>query len=302
VLYQADGPDSLATCQQPWEQGRPKKPGETGQQKCSHANRLLKIFVRNPTPETTTPPNAAQNGVISCSPAAVADLVRDNRRVSDSYPQTPRTSATREAHRMSYDRETVHTVLDEAVICHVGFVAEGRPVVLPHLHVRLGEVLYLHGSTGARVMRTARGDGLAVCVTVTLVDGLVLARSAFNHSVNYRSVVVHGTAVLVEDPQEKSTALAALVEAVVPGRTGGTRPPSRSELAATAVLRLDLREVSVKVRTGPPEDEPEDLGLPYWAGVLPLVTNAGTPLPSLDLADGVDLPEHVTAWKRPRTS
>jgi nitroimidazol reductase NimA-like FMN-containing flavoprotein (pyridoxamine 5'-phosphate oxidase superfamily) len=202
---------------------------------------------------------------------------------------------------VSYDRASARAILDEAIVCHVGFIVEGRPVVLPHLHVRLGEVLYLHGSTGARAMRTARGDGLAVCVTVTLVDGLVLARSAFNHSVNYRSVVMHGTAQLVDDPQEKTTALAALVEAVTPGRTGGTRPPSRSELAATAVLRLELREVSVKIRTGPPEDDPEDLGLPYWAGVLPLVTSAGPPASSQDLAEGVDIPEHVTAWKRPGT-
>jgi nitroimidazol reductase NimA-like FMN-containing flavoprotein (pyridoxamine 5'-phosphate oxidase superfamily) len=215
------------------------------------------------------------------------------------YPRTPRTSPTRDAERVSYDQETVHAVLDEALVCHVGFVVEGRPVVLPHLHVRIGEVLYLHGSTGARAMRAARGVGLQVCVTVTLVDGLVLARSAFNHSVNYRSVVVHGTAAIVQDPQEKTAALAALVETVAPGRTGGTRPPSRSELAATAVLRLDLHEVSAKVRTGPPEDEPEDLDLPYWAGVLPLVTSPGTPIPSNDLPDGIALPEHVSAWKRP---
>ena len=138
----------------------------------------------------------------------------------------------------------MHSVLDEALICHVGFVVEGRPVVLPHLHARLEEVLYLHGSTGARAMRAARGgDGLNVCVTVTLLDGLVLARSAFHHSVNYRSVVVHGTAWVVEDPQEKTRALAALVEAVAPGRTGGTRPPSTRELAVTTVLLLDLHEV-----------------------------------------------------------
>ena len=129
------------------------------------------------------------------------------------YPQTPRTSPARNAQRVSYDQETVHAVLDEAVVCHVGFVVEGRPVVLPHLHARLEEVLYLHGSTGARAMHAARGDGLEVCVTVTLLDSLVLARSAFHHSVNYRSVVVHGTAAVVEDPQEKTTALAALVEA-----------------------------------------------------------------------------------------
>ncbi len=219
--------------------------------------------------------------------------------MADPYPKTARTSPARQSQRVSYDQESVHAVLDEAVVCHVGFVVQGRPVVLPHLHVRVEEVLYLHGSTGARAMRAARGDGLPVCVTVTLLDGLVLARSAFHHSVNYRSVVVHGTASVVQDPGEKATALAALVEAVAPGRTGGTRPPSRKELAVTTVLRLDLLEVSVKVRTGPPVDDPEDLALPYWAGVLPLVTGPGTPQPDDDLPDGFAVPEHVTAWKRP---
>jgi len=219
--------------------------------------------------------------------------------VTHPYPRSARTSPTRNAQRVSYDRETVHAVLDEAVVSHVGFVVDGRPVVLPHLHARLGEVLYLHGSTGARALSTATGDGLQVCVTATLLDGLVLARSAFHHSVNYRSVVVHGTASVVEDQLEKITALASLVEAVAPGRTGGTRPPSRKELAATTVLRLDLHEVSVKVRSGPPRDDAEDFGLPYWAGVLPLVTSPGAPEPDGDLPDGVPLPEHVTAWKRP---
>jgi uncharacterized protein len=226
---------------------------------------------------------------------------RHNGLVTHLYTQTPRTSPSRHAQRVSYDQETVHAVLDEAVVCHVGFVVEGRPVVLPHLHARLREVLYLHGSTGARAMQAAPGEGLEVCVTVTLLDGLVLARSAFHHSVNYRSVIMHGTATVVEDSQEKTAALAALVEAVAPGRTGGTRPPSRNELAATTVLRLDLREVSVKVRTGPPIDDPEDLALPYWAGVLPLVSGLGTPQASDDLPDGVAVPEHVTAWRRPRT-
>jgi nitroimidazol reductase NimA-like FMN-containing flavoprotein (pyridoxamine 5'-phosphate oxidase superfamily) len=219
--------------------------------------------------------------------------------VTDLYPQTPRTCPTRDAERVSYERESAHAVLDEALVCHVGFVVEGRPVVLPHLHARIGEVLYLHGSTGARAMQAARAGGLQVCVTVTLLDALVLARSAFNHSVNYRSVVVHGTALVVQDPQEKAAALDALVEAVAPGRSGGTRLPSRSELAATAVLALDLLEVSLKVRTGGPEDDREDLDLPYWAGVLPLITRAGIPQPSDDLPEGLAVPEHVSAWKRP---
>ena len=195
----------------------------------------------------------------------------------------------------------MHAVLDEAIVCHVGFVVDGRPVVLPQLHARLGEVLYLHGSTGARALDAARGDGLQVCVTATLLDGLVLARSAFHHSLNYRSVVMHGTAVVVVDLPEKTAALNAVVEAVAPGRTGGTRPPSRKELAATTVLRLDLHEVSVKVRTGPPHDDAEDLALPHWAGVLPMTTTPGAPQPDPDLASDIAVPDHVATWKRPGT-
>lgn len=220
--------------------------------------------------------------------------------MSDPYPPSPRTSPSRNPQRVSYDREAAHLVLDEALVCHVGFVVDGRPVVLPHLYARLEDVLYLHGSTGARALQAARGRGLEVCVTVTLLDGLVLARSAFHHSVNYRSVVAHGTALAVQDPREKEAALAALVEAVAPGRSQGSRPPSRKELAATAVLRLDLREVSVKVRTGPPSDDPEDLDLPHWAGVLPLFTSPGTPEPAPDLRTTATAPAHVTGWERPR--
>ncbi len=141
---------------------------------------------------------------------------------------------------MSYDRAAVHAVLDEALICHVGFVHDGEPVVLRQLHARVGDRLYLHGSTGARALQAARGAGLQVCVTVTLTDGLVLARSAFHHSINYRSVVAHGTAHLVDDDAERRAALTALAAAVAPGRSEHTRPPSRKELAATAVLRLEL--------------------------------------------------------------
>jgi nitroimidazol reductase NimA-like FMN-containing flavoprotein (pyridoxamine 5'-phosphate oxidase superfamily) len=211
------------------------------------------------------------------------------------YPQTVRTQASRSRERVSYDRETVHAVLDEAVLCHVGFVVDGRPVVLPQLHARVGERLYLHGSTGARALRMAGGAGLDVCVTVTLLDGLVLARSAFHHSINYRSVVAHGTAVVVDDPAEKSAALTALVDDVVPGRSAGSRPPDRRELAATTVLRLDLAEVSVKVRSGPPGDDPDDVSLPYWAGVLPVSSVVGAPVPAPDVPPGTAVPEHVAA-------
>jgi nitroimidazol reductase NimA-like FMN-containing flavoprotein (pyridoxamine 5'-phosphate oxidase superfamily) len=162
----------------------------------------------------------------------------------------------------------------------------------------VGDRLYLHGSTGARALRSARDGGLDVCVTVTLVDGLVLARSAFSHSVNYRSVVALGTATVVTDPDEKAAALTALVDAVVPGRSTGSRPADRRELAATTVLVLPLEEVSVKVRTGPPSDDEEDLGLPHWAGVLPLRTVPQAPQPAPDLTAGIEVPAHVRDWRR----
>ncbi len=219
--------------------------------------------------------------------------------MTSGHDATARTAPTRNPDRVSYDRAAVHAVLDEAVVCHVGFVVDGRPVVLPQLHARVGDVLYLHGSTGARALRTARGEGLDVCVTVTLLDGLVLARSAFHHSVNYRSVVAHGTAVLVDDPAEQDAALTALVESVAPGRSSGTRAPTRKELAATAVLHLDLTEVSLKARQGPPHDDPDDLDLPHWAGVLPLGLAVGGPLPAPELPPGTRAPAHVTQWARP---
>ena len=220
--------------------------------------------------------------------------------MSETYAVASRTTPSRSAERVGYDRDAVHRVLDEALLCHVGFVVDGEPVVLPQLHARLGDRLYLHGSTGARSMRQARKGGLRVCVTVTLVDGLVLARSAFHHSVNFRSVVAHGLAVAVDDEEEKARALAVLVDAVVPGRSTASRAPSRKELAATTVLRLDLLEVSLKVRTGPPHDDPEDMDLPYWAGVLPLATTSGVPQPDPDAVDEVDVPDHVTHWTRAR--
>lgn len=217
----------------------------------------------------------------------------------DRYPVTARTTPTRHKERVSYDRAAVHAVLDEAVLCHVGFVVDGEPVVLPQLHARVGDRLYLHGSTGARALRAARDGGLPVCVTVTLVDGLVLARSAFNHSINYRSVVIHGTASEVIDEADKQAALAALVNAVVPGRSAAVRGPSRKELAATTVLRLDLEHVSIKARTGPPGDDEADLDLPYWAGVLPVSTSAGVPQPAPNLSPSIATPDHVSAWRRP---
>jgi nitroimidazol reductase NimA-like FMN-containing flavoprotein (pyridoxamine 5'-phosphate oxidase superfamily) len=214
-----------------------------------------------------------------------------------AYTPTDRTVPTRSAERASYDKELVHAILDEAYVCHLGFVRDGVPVVLPTLYGRVGERLYVHGSTGARPLRmTGQADpGLPVCLTVTHVDGLVLARSAFHHSINYRSVVVHGIARQVTDPEEKRTALDALVDHVVPGRSADSRPANKKELAATMVIRLDLDEVSAKLRTGGANDDPEDLDLPHWAGVVPLRPAYGVPLPNDDLAPGTELPGYLAA-------
>lgn len=218
-----------------------------------------------------------------------------------AYGPTPRTVPTRYRERARYDRGTVHGILDEALICHVGYVNAGRPVVIPTTHARLGEILYLHGSTGSGPMLagTAATDGLPVCVTVTLVDGLVLARSAMHHSMEYRSVVVLGNARLVQDREEKLRGLAALLDHVASGRSVDSRPPNARELAATAVLALDLVEVSAKVRAGGPVDETADTALPYWAGVVPLTLTAGAPVPADDLDAAVPLPPYLKPYRRP---
>ncbi|WP_411146562.1 pyridoxamine 5'-phosphate oxidase family protein [Streptomyces sp. x-80] len=217
--------------------------------------------------------------------------------LAERYEPTERTTLTRARERATYDQETVHAILDAGCLCHLGFVRDGAPVVLPTLYGRVGDRLYLHGSTGSRPLRMAGepDEGLPVCVTVTHVDGLVLARSAFHHSVNYRCVVVHGTARQVTDPAEKSAALDALVDHVLPGRAADSRPGNARELAATAVIRLDLREVSAKIRTGGPNDEPEDLALPHWSGVLPVAPVYGAPVPSDDLAAGIPQPAYLSA-------
>ncbi|MEU1124026.1 pyridoxamine 5'-phosphate oxidase family protein [Streptomyces sp. NPDC005899] len=213
-----------------------------------------------------------------------------------SYGPTDRTVPSRSRERATYDREVVHAILDEAYLCHLGFVRDGAPVVLPTLFARVGERLYVHGSTGSRPLRSAgqADPGLAVCLTVTHVDGLVLARSAFHHSMNYRSVVVHGIARTVTDPEERRIALDAIVDQVVPGRSQDSRPADAKELAATAVIRLDLDEVSAKMRTGGPNDDPDDLSLPYWAGVIPVTRAYAAPVPSDDLDPAVPVPDYLT--------
>jgi uncharacterized protein len=211
------------------------------------------------------------------------------------YQVTERTRVRRLPERGAYDRETVHAILDEGFVCHVGFVVDGQPFVIPTGYARAGETLYLHGSSGSRL---GRRPGLPVCVTVTLVDGLVLARSAFHHSMNYRSVTVLGRTRLVADPREKDAALRAFVEHVIPGRGDEIRGGDRRELAATAVLAVPLEEVSAKVRTGPPKDDEEDYGLPVWAGVLPLALMSAGPVPDPRLDPAIPAPPHVTAWGR----
>jgi len=216
-----------------------------------------------------------------------------------AYRPTSRTTPTRYRERAQYDRATVHAILDEALICHLGYLGTGGPVVLPTTHARLGDTLYLHGSTGAGPMLAGRaaeasGSGLPVCVTVTLLDGLVLARAAMHHSVNFRSVVVMGAARVVDDPAEKLRALRCLLDHIRPGRADDCRNPNARELAATGVLALDLVEVSAKLRSGGPVDDPEDGALPYWAGVVPLALTAGTPLPADDLEPGIPVPPYLT--------
>lgn len=221
----------------------------------------------------------------------------------ETYQQTARTTPTRKPDRASYDAALADAVLDEALVCHVGFVAGGDPRVLPMLHARVGDTLYLHGSTGSGPMLAARDGGLPVCVAVTLIDGLVLARSQFNHSVNYRSVVVHGNACLVTDERERTDAFAALVDKVAPGRAADSRPANAKELAQTALLAVPLVEVSAKVRAGAPGDDAEDLGLPHWAGVVPLRLTRGLPVPAPALA--VQLPDYLRPerddWHRATT-
>ena len=209
---------------------------------------------------------------------------------------TPRTRVVREPERGVYDRAVVNQILDEGFICHVGFSAEGQPFVIPTSYGRAGEVLYIHGSAASRMLRRA-SEGIPVCVTVTLLDGLVLARSIFNHSMNYRSVVILGTATAVEDPEEKIRALHLLSEHIIPGRWEEVRQPNERELKATTVLRVPINEFSAKVRQGPPIDDEEDYSLPVWAGVLPLEMKVGEAITDRRV-DKCGVPEYVTGYSR----
>lgn len=219
--------------------------------------------------------------------------------MSTALSPTPRSTVRRGATRARTDRAELHAALDAGLICHLGVVLDGAPVVLPTVYGRDGDVLYLHGSTGAATLRAAAA-GAPVCVTVTHVDGVVYARAVFHFSMNYRSAVVHGRARLVTDPEERLAGLRAVTEHVAPGSWGHARLPNRKELAATALLALDLTEASLKVRTGPPVDEAEDVEAGgRWAGVLPLRTAVGEPVACPLLPTGGTTPTHVAARSRP---
>jgi uncharacterized protein len=215
-----------------------------------------------------------------------------------TYSSTPRTRVKRLSKRAVYDKAQVHAILDEGYICHVGFVRDAQPFVIPTLYARSGETLYIHGSGVSRMLNTL-AEGVEVCVTVTLVDAYVLARSAFNHSMNYRSVVILGRAHLLEERQEMLRALEALTEHVVPGRWSEARAPNELEMRQTAVLALALEEVSAKVRMGPPVDDEEDYALPIWAGVVPIRTTLVEPLDDGRVPPGIEAPQ-LSRFVRPR--
>jgi uncharacterized protein len=217
----------------------------------------------------------------------------------NNFTPTERTTLKRLPKRAEYDRRAVYDILDEGFICHVGFAVNGQPFVIPTGYARAGDLLYIHGSQASRMLRRL-SEGIEVCVSVTLVDGLVLARSAFHHSINYRSVVVFGRSSLVEDRREKLEALLALTEHIVPGRWAEVREPTEAELKATTVLSLPLREASAKVRTGPPIDDDDDYEMQVWAGVIPLRVEAEEAISDPRLPEGIHLPDYIRHYSRGR--
>jgi nitroimidazol reductase NimA-like FMN-containing flavoprotein (pyridoxamine 5'-phosphate oxidase superfamily) len=217
----------------------------------------------------------------------------------DDTPKSQRTTVARQRDRGRYDRDTINAIIDEALICHVGFNVGGQPYVIPTTHARIDDRLYIHGSVGSRMLKNMK-QGIPVCVTMTLLDGLVLARSAFHHSMNYRSAVILGIAQEVADEDEKRSAFNALVNHVVPGRSVDVRAADAQELKATSVLRLIIEEASAKVRRGPPIDAEEDYALTCWAGVLPLQLMAGHPIDDPRLEFGTPVPSAVATYRRQR--
>jgi uncharacterized protein len=217
--------------------------------------------------------------------------------VPESFTPTDRTRVVREPHRGSYDREVIYQILDEGLVCHVGFAMDGQPYVIPTLFARVGDAIYFHGSAASRMLRSV-SLGIPVCVTVTLVDGLVLARSVFNHSINYRSVVALGKATLVEEPTKKLEALRAFTEKIVHGRWNDVRQPTDKELKATSILRLPLTEVSAKMRSGPVIDDEEDYALPIWAGLVPLHIQADAPIRDERCEASIPTPSYAANYQR----
>jgi len=216
----------------------------------------------------------------------------------NEIPRTERTTLKRLPKRGSFDREVINTILDEGFVCHVGFVADDKPVVIPTGYARMGENLIIHGSRASRML-CALGKEVDLCVTVTLIDGLVLARSAFHHSMNYRSVVVFGRANAIETRTEKLAALRALSEHMIPGRWDYVREPNERELQQTTVLSVPLNEASAKIRTGQPVDDDEDYDLPIWAGILPLRLCAQTPVADPLMRMDIDIPTHASSYLKP---
>jgi uncharacterized protein len=217
--------------------------------------------------------------------------------VADTFAPTERTRVVREPQRAVYDREAIYKILDEGMVCHLGFAAEEQPYVIPTLYARIGDAIYFHGSAASRMLRGLSG-GASVCLTVTLTDGIVVARSIFNHSMNYRSVVALGKATIVDEPAEKLEALRAFSEKILPGRWEDARKPNAQELKATSILRLPLTEVSAKVRSGPPHDDAPDLPLPIWAGVIPLRMVADAPIREERCSTEILMPEYVARYWR----
>jgi uncharacterized protein len=217
--------------------------------------------------------------------------------VPESFTPTERTRVVREPHRGVYDRLEIYKILDEGMVCHVGFAAEEQPFVIPTLYARVGDAIYFHGSAASRMLRGAAA-GISVCVTVTLTDGLVLARSVFNHSMNYRSVVVLGKATLVDAPAEKLEALRAFTEKILPRRWEDARQPNEKELKATSILKLPLTEISAKVRSGPVQDDEEDYTLPVWAGIVPLHLQAEAPVRDERCDPVIPTPAYAANYRR----
>jgi len=218
--------------------------------------------------------------------------------VPESFTPTERTRVVREPHRGSYDRETIYKILDEGIVCHVGFSTDAQPFVIPTLFARVADAIYFHGSAASRMLRGA-STGIPVCVTVTLTDGLVLARSVFNHSMNYRSVVALGNATLVAEPGEKLQALHAFTEKILPGRWQDARQPNDKELKATSILKLPLTEVSAKIRSGPVLDDEEDYALTVWAGIVPLHLQAQPPIRDERCDPSIPVPAYAANYRRP---